>query len=189
MNPDDNDKQDKQQLRAAAEANLVQRPPGLTLGGDDAQRLLNELQVHQVELRMQNETLRQQQAELAVMRDRYVDLYDFAPVGYMTLTADGMIDEVNVTAVKLIGTERKDLLHRRFTFPAAVRARRGRQWLLFVAVNGGGAALNYGIYALLVATAPLFSARPVLAVAVGSAVALAVNFLANRTWVFRASRT
>ena len=81
------------------------------------------------------------------------------------------------------------LLHRRFTFPAAVRARRGRQWLLFVAVNGGGAALNYGIYALLVATAPLFSARPVLAVAVGSAVALAVNFLANRTWVFRASRT
>ena len=115
MNPGDNDKQDKQQLRAAAEANLAQRPPGLALGGDDAQRLLHELQVHQVELEMQNETLRQNQDELAAMRDRYVDLYDFAPVGYMTLTADGMIEEVNVTAVKLVGAERKDLLQRRFT--------------------------------------------------------------------------
>ena len=115
MNPGDNDKQDKQQLRAAAEANLVQRPPGLAPGGDDAQRLLHELQVHQVELEMQNETLRQKQDELAAMRDRYVDLYDFAPVGYMTLTADGMIEEVNVTAVKLVGAERKDLLQRRFT--------------------------------------------------------------------------
>jgi PAS domain S-box-containing protein len=115
MNPGDNDKQDKQQLRAAAEANLAQRPPGLALGGDDAQRLLHELQVHQIELEMQNETLRQNQDELAAMRDRYVDLYDFAPVGYMTLTAVGMIEEVNVTAVKLVGAERKDLLQRRFT--------------------------------------------------------------------------
>ena len=115
MNPGDNDKQDKQQLRAAAEANLAQRPPGLAPGGDDAQRLLHELQVHQVELEMQNETLRQKQDELVAMRDRYVDLYDFAPVGYMTLTADGMIEEVNVTAVKLVGAERKDLLQRRFT--------------------------------------------------------------------------
>ena len=56
MNPCDNDKQDKQQLRAAAEANLAQRPPGVALGGDDAQRLLHELQVHQVELEMQNES-------------------------------------------------------------------------------------------------------------------------------------
>ena len=115
MNPGDNDKQDKHQLRAAAEANLAQRPPGLALGGDDAQRLLHELQVHQIELEMQNETLRQNQDELAAMRDRYVDLYDFAPVGYMTLTAVGMIEEVNVTAVKLVGAERKDLLQRRFT--------------------------------------------------------------------------
>ena len=115
MNPGDNDKQDKQQLRAAAEANLAQRPPGLAPGGDDAQRLLHELQVHQIELEMQNETLRQKQDELAAMRDRYVDLYDFAPVGYMTLTAVGMIEEVNVTAVKLVGAERKDLLQRRFT--------------------------------------------------------------------------
>ena len=64
MNPGDNDKQDKQQLRAAAEANLAQRPPGVALGGDDAQRLLHELQVHQVELEMQNESLRKSQIEM-----------------------------------------------------------------------------------------------------------------------------
>ncbi len=81
-------------------------------------------------------------------------------------------------------------LHRSFTFPAAAKhVPGGRQWAVFVAINAGGAIVNYGVYALLVATTSLFSARPVLAVAVGSAVALIVNFVANRQWVFRDARS
>lgn len=76
-------------------------------------------------------------------------------------------------------------LHRRFTFPDAHRGDRRRQWALFVAVNTLGAAVNYGAYALLIATAALFAAQPVAAVAVASLAALAVNFTANRHWVFR----
>jgi putative flippase GtrA len=79
-------------------------------------------------------------------------------------------------------------LHRRFTFPGAPRDRRARQWLHFVAVNGAGALLNYGIYALLVATTAFLAQAPVLAVAVGAAVAMVVNFAANRLWVFRHAR-
>jgi putative flippase GtrA len=81
------------------------------------------------------------------------------------------------------------VLHRCFTFPAARRPPRGRQWLHFVAVNGAGALLNYGVYALLIATTAFFAQAPVLAVAAGSALALAVNFTANRLWVFRHART
>jgi len=81
------------------------------------------------------------------------------------------------------------MLHRRFTFPGARRGRRGRQWLHFVVVNGAGAVLNYGVYALLIATCFWFADRPVLAVAAGSAVALMVNFIANRQWVFRDSHS
>lgn len=79
-------------------------------------------------------------------------------------------------------------IHRRFTFPDAPRTRRGRQWLHFVAVNGGGAFVNYGVFAVLVATTDVFAQNPVLAVAAGSVVALIVNFLANRHWVFRVAR-
>jgi len=77
------------------------------------------------------------------------------------------------------------LLHRHLTFPAAGRERKARRWLLFVVVNGAGAALNYGVYALLVLSVAFFADHPVAAVAVGSAVALLVNFWANRIWVFR----
>jgi putative flippase GtrA len=76
-------------------------------------------------------------------------------------------------------------LHRVVTFPAAKRDRQARQWASFLAVNGLGAALNYGVYAVLVATVGAFGRQPVAAVAVGSAVAMVVNFLANRHLVFR----
>ena len=68
--------------------------------------------VHQIELEMQNETLRQAQQALEESRDRYVDLYEFAPVAYLTLTSDGMISEINLAGATLLGWERKKLLHK-----------------------------------------------------------------------------
>ena len=76
-------------------------------------------------------------------------------------------------------------LHRVVTFPTARRDRPARQWVSFLAINGLGAGLNYGVYAALVAGVAVFGRQPVAAVAVGSAVAMTVNFLMNRHLVFR----
>jgi len=76
--------------------------------------LLQELQVYQIELDMQNETLRHAQNDLEVSRERYLNLYEFAPVGYLTLTSHGMISAINLTGATLLGVDRKTLLNKRF---------------------------------------------------------------------------
>lgn len=76
---------------------------------DRADRLEHELHVHQVELETQNEELRRTQSDLATARDRYLDLFDFAPVGYFTLDKDGLILECNLTGAALLGTRRNEL--------------------------------------------------------------------------------
>ncbi|MEX2185500.1 MAG: PAS domain S-box protein [Pirellulales bacterium] len=98
-------------LRHRAEQLLRARPADRpTLPTQDVQALVQELNVYQMELEIQNEELRQAQVELAHTRDRYADLYEFAPVGYVTLNKDGKIVEANLTAAAMLGVERHALL-------------------------------------------------------------------------------
>lgn len=77
-------------------------------------RLVHELQVHQVELEMQNEELRQSRNEVESALHRYTDLYDFAPVGYLTLDRKGTIQAANLTGASLLGVDRANLTGQRF---------------------------------------------------------------------------
>ena len=76
----------------------------------DVQQLVHELQVHQIELEMQNDELRRTQLELEAAHDRYVELYDFAPAGHLTLDRSGTIVEANLRAGTLLGINRKELI-------------------------------------------------------------------------------
>jgi two-component system cell cycle sensor histidine kinase/response regulator CckA len=82
---------------------------------DELRTVLHELHTHQIELELQNEELRRVQEELVETRDQYVDLYDFAPVGYLTLSAKSLIVEANLTLADLLGEERKSLIGRPFS--------------------------------------------------------------------------
>ncbi len=145
----------KSQLREAAETQLAHAPP---LEGDrPAEELLHELQVHQIELEMQNESLRQTQVELEISRDRYVDLYEFAPVGYLTLTREGLITEINLTGAAMLGVERRRLLSRRFD--AYLTAEDRERWRrLFIAALGSETR-QYGNLALQRGDGAVFQAR------------------------------
>jgi PAS domain S-box-containing protein len=80
----------------------------------DILELFYELEVHQIELEMQNEELRRVQQELEESRNRYFELYDLAPVGYFTL-ANGTIVEMNLTGASMLGIERRSLIKERFS--------------------------------------------------------------------------
>ncbi|HEY5078468.1 MAG TPA: PAS domain-containing protein, partial [Opitutaceae bacterium] len=89
----------------------------------DAQRLLQELQIHRIELELQNEELRQSKADVEAGFEKFSDLYDFAPVGYFSLDEQGLILEANLTAAALLGTDRSHLTGRRFQFFVAPQFR------------------------------------------------------------------
>ncbi|WP_292551038.1 GGDEF and EAL domain-containing protein [Methylobacter sp.] len=76
--------------------------------------LLHELQTHQIELEMQNDELQRARLALEASHNRYLDLYEFAPVGYITLTPEGKIIEANLTAATLLGVERNNLINQHF---------------------------------------------------------------------------
>jgi signal transduction histidine kinase len=107
-------------LRRRAEDRLRERPGNqrsmavVPKSDADAKRLLHELQVHQIELEMQNAELRQARDELEVALDNYTDLYDFAPSGYFTLAATGAILQANLTGSLLVGIERSRLVGQSF---------------------------------------------------------------------------
>ena len=82
---------------------------------EEVQKAIHELHVHQIELEMQNDELRHTQSELMETKARYFDLYDLAPVGYLTLSKQGMILEANLTASTLLGVERGALVNKRIS--------------------------------------------------------------------------
>ena len=81
----------------------------------EMRQTLHELRVHQIELEIQNEELRRSQVELENARARYFDLYDLAPVGYLTISGKGLILESNLSAANLLGVSRKLLAGQLFT--------------------------------------------------------------------------
>lgn len=101
-------------LRRRAEKLLQESDGKLRHAPHGIKELVHELQVHQIELEMQNEELRRAQAEIEESRSKYADLYDFAPVGYFTITKRGIIAEANLTLCNLLGVERRYLLNNPF---------------------------------------------------------------------------
>lgn len=104
------------------QANDIAQQSGLTpskievcLPPAEVEKLMHNLKVHQIELEMQNDELRKTQAELELVRARYFDLYAMAPVGYLTLTESGLIQEANLMAANLLGVTRNLLVKRLFS--------------------------------------------------------------------------
>jgi hypothetical protein len=102
-----------QPLRSHAEALWRQRPQE-SRSEMDARRLLQELEIHQIELELQNEALRQARAEAETALARYADLYDFAPIAYFTLDPIGAILHANLAGARLLGADRGGLAGQRF---------------------------------------------------------------------------
>jgi len=101
--------------------------------------LRHDLEVHQIELEMQNHELRQAQLALQTARDRYIDLYDLAPVGYLTLDPQGRISETNLTGAVLLGAARPQLVGKHFgRFVAPAEAERWHRFTVALA-HGEGA--------------------------------------------------
>ncbi len=116
MNTEEMDFTDPKMLRIKAEKQLKEKQEkwNVSMAETDIKKLMHELQVHQIELEMQNEELLQayQTAETALKK--YTMLYDFAPMGYLTLDPDGSICELNFTAAEMLGDKRFSLINSNF---------------------------------------------------------------------------
>ena len=103
---------DAQLLRMKAEKQLISNQSANAPETEtDVKRLLHELQVHQIELEMQNEELRQANETAETALRKFTMLYDFAPMGYFTLEQDGSIKDLNFTAAEILGDKRILLLN------------------------------------------------------------------------------
>lgn len=104
----------RQTLRTEAEK-MASRLYPEHLATQTAEKLLHELLVHKIELELQNEELRLAYISVQEKQERYIDLYDFAPVGFMTINQEGFISEINLTGSELFGIERVNLLGQRLS--------------------------------------------------------------------------
>ena len=122
-------------LRKTAEIQLAHS--SLTLAqSQSAEALLHELQVHQIELEMQNDALRKSQVTLEASRERYFNLYEFASFSLIRITQSGQIAEINLTGSALLGEDRRKLLDHRFDMFVAPEYRSQWQQYFFKALKG-----------------------------------------------------
>ena len=106
-------KKNSSDLRKKAEKKLELETIDIKkLSDDELRRLAYEFQVHQIELDLQNDNLQQTQVELEYSRDKYSSLYDFAPVGYFTISDKGIFLEANLTCATMLGIERCSLINK-----------------------------------------------------------------------------
>ncbi len=112
-------------LRREAEQRLRDKEatPAQSMTEVDVRALLHELQVHQIELEMQNAELLYAQKALQESSNKYHDLFDFAPVGYFRLDKEGQILEVNLAGAALMGLDRSTAIHKRFAQSVAIQSR------------------------------------------------------------------
>ncbi len=105
-----------EELRRRAEKRIQKSKQNITspVPPDELRRLIQELEVHQIELEMQNEELQQARLELERSLNQYTDLYDFAPAGYFTLDQKGIILKVNLTGSRMLEMERSRIINQRF---------------------------------------------------------------------------
>jgi len=113
---EDMDYTDAQMLRKKAEEKLKEKKniADKPIIEADVKRLLHELQVHQIELEMQIEELRHAYETSEIALKKYTMLYDFAPMGYFTLDADGSICDLNFTGAEMLGERRFSLVNSNF---------------------------------------------------------------------------
>ena len=107
-------------FRKRAEARFLQSSPEVPKTPWDHAQLVHELQVHQIELEMHNEELRHAYDEADALRDRYADIYDFAPVGYFTLDRQGVIVDMNLAGSILLGIKGSQKGRHRFAAHVAL---------------------------------------------------------------------
>jgi PAS domain S-box-containing protein len=110
-------------LRHRAEERLRERKQAANLPARDPERAVHELEVHQIELEIQNEELRESRIELETALTRYTEIFDFAPIGYVAVTLDGTIREINHAAARLLGAARSHFPGENFSKLVAVRSR------------------------------------------------------------------
>lgn len=130
----------------AKRAKRPARPKAKSPGDNSAERmterqirtLLHELQVHSEEIRVQNEQLIKAQGELEQARDRYADLYDYAPIGYVSLDPNGDIADVNLAGAVLLGGTRRSLLG--MPFSTVILRLDADAFQRFLAESAGGGA-------------------------------------------------
>ena len=108
--PDDRVLRQRAEQKLREQQALAEQPPSKI----DARALIHELQVHQIELEMQNEELHRAQAQAQAALDKYTDLFDFAPIGYFQLTQDGGVRAANREGAALLGLDRSCVVSGRF---------------------------------------------------------------------------
>ncbi len=117
---------DELRRRAVQKALTLHREPdaGELAMPPEKRRLVQELQVHQIELELQNDELQRAREETEQALARYTDLYEFAPVGYLTLDRGGLIQQVNLSGARLVGVERGRLVGMRLSVLISAESRR-----------------------------------------------------------------